>query len=685
MTKRILWHLPFAMVGGVETLYAVLLKYFKNDDFEHYVSCHHQIKPWCSLKFKSNAKLILFSGDEDLADSIESHKIDIIMGTHGHTLYNALKRMSTPPPVIEVVHGSHIWSEHNVNMPKQFTTHVVCVSKTAEKVYLANRRDTLPTSVIINGVDQEVFYPMKAVARQSKIIGYTGRFLEGDKHIKKIIKAFKSLGDFKARLHLIGGNEHEIVALKHFARTQGMRALIKFFPHTTNPERHFKSIDVFTVRSEAEGYCNSVAEALAAGIPCVCYNFGGILEHVPDGTIVVADNQVDYARKLKEVHTNYELRQKLSAAGLRFINSKGNAKIMATAYERIIRQVLGGLKSKVYAKQDNIKQTVQTNIEMPVLGKISVRSNLPTVGVCNPTWHGIATATKNICDIIVPWHANPKMMVQKILKQPSKGVVFSGMCPGFADAARLLKRQSPKTPIYGYYHGGVSHYSFSKGLFGDGERKAFQEMIDLHRRGIFRKIAVSSPGLAEALNANGLRAEFCGNIYKGSFKDISSSEGFHIGNWNRHHDHKHTSIAIGAHQLIKDSTLHCLSGAPQIPGFNYENVIEYREMLQDQLYDQYKKMHVNLQMSFIETFNISVLELWAAGRPVIIGPGNYVLVGNNPLLKELTLVVDHTNPVAVARKIEIAMTKADLIIEEQFKQLDLLNKQTRDRWDRFFI
>lgn len=687
MKKKILWHLPFAMVGGVETLYAVILKYFKNEDFEHIVSCHSHIKQWVTLKFRENASILIFNGEDDLANSLNMHRPDLIIGTHGHTLYNALKKIDRKIPVIEVVHGSHIWSEHNVHMPKDFTKHIICVSKSAERVYLANSNFGINTSIIINGVDQEAFFPMKPVAKQSRIIGYTGRFMEGDKHIKKIIKAFKSLGDFKARLHLIGGSDAEIIHLKHFARTNGMRALIKFFPHTPHPERHFKSIDVFTVRSEAEGYCNSVAEALAAGIPSVCYNFGGILEHVPEGTILIADNQNDYARKLKEVHTNYELRKKLSEAGLRFINSEGNAKLMAQRYEKVIRQVLAGNSAnETFPIITEIRTKSETKVDAIELTPITVRNDLPVVGVCNLAWHGIATATRNMSDFVIPWNANPQIMAKNALQYKSKGIVFSGMCPGFAETAQLIKRQSPKTPLYAYYHGGISHYSFSKGLFGEGERNAFQSMIDLHKRGVFRKIAVSSPGLAEVLQANGLKVEFCGNIYKeNAFPKRSPDEGFHIGNWNRHHDHKHTTAALGAHQLLKGSTLHTLSGLPKIPGLDYTNVIEYREMVQSQLYDYYKKMHINVQMSFIETFNISAMELWAAGRPLIIGAGNHVLVENNPLLKELTLVVDQTNPIAIANKIELAMKKADLIVEEQFRQLAVLNKQTQDRWDRFFL
>lgn len=711
---KILWHLPYGIFGGVETLYATILKYM-GDDFDHYVTCVVSIYDTVEKRYKNLARIKTFTNQFDLAAAIDAINPDLIMGTHGGSLYSALTVVRRNYPVVEIVHGSHLWGEHNAYMPKDWTKHVVCVSKSAERVYRKADRYKLDTSVIINGVDTDIFNPKKALARQTKNIAYFGRLMESDKHITKIVTAFKSLGDHHSRLHLIGGTNEEIVRLKHFVRSLKIEPLVKFFGHSDNPVEYYKQVDVATVRSEAEGYCNSAAEALATGTPLVCYNFGGILDHVEPGTIAIANSQAEYAEQLRRVYYDYNLRKEMRRLGLVFANGVGNAQHTAKAYTQLIHEVLSGLvtriipsiestqdssdellksilpnkksaRNKAKIAEGNISAKKVRNIELPGIGNISIANLRPTVGVFNPHWHGIATATRNCTEEHVHWNQDPQIMIKNILRHKPRAVLFSGMCPGFDYAIKGLKRQSPGTRIFGYYHGGISHYSFGSGLFGSGEREAFKKMLTLQKEGYLQKIAVSSPGLAEVLNANGYNAEFCGNLMplKDHYNFSSPfSDGVHIGNWNRPHDHKHTTIGIGAHQLIPNSKLHCLKGVPEVPGLNYDNVIRHNEMSQEALRALYGKMHVNLQMSFIETFNISVLEMWAAGRPVIISPSNLVLVEGNDFLEGF-IPKDPTNAVLVAKMIEKAIVQEKAMVDAQFEQLLKLNKDSVLRWEGFF-
>lgn len=675
--KRIIWHLPYAVVGGVETAYVTLLKYIDKDRYEHYVTCHKHIRGWADDKFKGKAIVMAFNDQFDIARILRTVKPDLIFGTHGMSLYQGIDETGMDIPVVEVVHGSHIWSEHNVFMPKHYTRHIVCVSKTAERVYKQNSHDEIETSVIINGIDTEVYHPVKALARTAKGIGYMGRFLEGDKHIKKIIQAFKSLGDHTAKLYLVGGRPSEIVHLKHFIRSLKMKGSVKMYEHTSNPEKFFKNLDMYTVRSEAEGYCNSAAEALATGTPCVCYNFGGILEHVPKGTIAVANSQKEYAQLLAEVYNNFELRKKMRRKGIEFIQKEGNAKVMASRYNELIAKVLKNA------------HTFDTSIKAPkekldVSGtKVVSQDARPIVGVCNLSWHGIATATRNICGSVVGWHRDPKMMMRNIDRKNPRAVLISGMNPGFDTLAKLVKKAG--IPVYGYYHGGISHYSFQQGLFGEGEKAAFQKMIDLHNQGVIKKIAVSYPGFAEVLQDSGIDAYYCGNLMPDIQNEyVEPLAGLHIGNWNRHHDHKHTSLGIAVANLLR-ANLHTLRGFAEIPGIIAKNVTTYNEMTQAQLYEKYSQMTVCLQLSFIETFNISVLEMWACRVPVMVGCGNYVLVKDSPLLEELCYVKDTTNPVALAEQIKKVVNNRERIVNEQLKQLERLRAEVKDRWERFFL
>lgn len=659
MTQKIIWHLPFGMIGGTETLYATILKYIGS--YENYITCHESILTWCQEKFEGRAKVRTFTDYNSLATVIDKIKPNLIIGTHGKTLYKALECTKSEYPIIEVVHGSHVWSEHNVNMPKNWTQHVVCVSKSAERTYLANTKENIPTSVIINGVDTEIFQRVQGIRVEAKTIGYIGRFMETDKHITKILDAVKDIHG--ARVHLVGGNETEIIRLKHHARFLKMNDRVNLAGHTDRPENHYEHLDLFTVRSEAEGYCNSAAEAMACGVPMVCFNFGGIIEHAPAGAIAVANNQSEYVKKLKEVYNDYDLRSKMVETAYEFITHEGNALVMVEKYRELISKVLS-IEKSILPRNFAVKSVIKR----------------PVVGVCNLSWQGIATATKSVCDVVM----GPKKMVgetvKEILSQEPRAVLLSGWCPGFKDIAKMLQG---KVSVYAYYHGGPSHYSFQRGLFGKEESAAFQEIIDLVKLGVIKKIAVSSPGFAEVLKSCGIPAEFCGNLLETHRERIGNPlGGIHIGNWNRHHDHKHTTIGLAATQLIKDAEVHCLRGAPRVPGLTVK-VNEYPEMVQHQLEEKYSQMTVNLQMSFIETFNISVMEMWSCGRPVVLGPGNFEMVKDSDLLDHV-MCWDHTNPVALAKTIKHCIAVADHIIPLQFARLKRLNTESGERWARFF-
>ena len=277
------------------------------------------------------------------------------------------------------------------------------------------------------------------------------------------------------------------------------------------------------------------------------------------------------------------------------------------------------------------------------------------------------------------------MIVRNVARRNPRAVVFSGMSPGFDKAATLLKKEMPNLKIFAYYHGGISHFSFSKGLFGEGEKQALEKIINLHKKGIFKKIAVSYPGLAEVFRNSGVDAYFCGNVMPEiETFGVKPLSGLHIGNWNRHHDHKHTSLGIAIASLL-GAHLHCLRGYADIPGIEHPNMTEYNEMSQSMLYRKYSEMTVCLQLSFIETFNISVLEMWACQTPVILGCGNYVLVEGNSYLEEMCYVKDFTNPVAIANQIKKVVSNRDRVVKEQLEHLKRLREQVTDRWEKFLL
>lgn len=678
---KVLWHLPYNIVGGVETLYSTIFKYKNNPNLEYFVSCDFRIRPHI-LKMFPAGNICSFIGVEDLTTVIRSVNPNLIIDTHGSNLYESLNRLKSEGlsyPVLEICHGSHLWYEHNVNLSKEWTKHIVCVSKSSERL-VKQHIDNISTSVIINGVDTNKFKPVKK--QFVKTIGYIGRFLEGDKKIKHLVQAFVSLVPTNARLILIGGLQEEIIELREYTKKLRVEDKVKIYPYTTYPENYYQQMGVFTVRSEAEGYCNSVAEALASGVPCVCFNFGGILDHIDPGTVLIANTQEEYVSHLKTLMSSESLRSQMISKGLDFINRQGNHLVMIQKYEDLIL--------KYQEKNEDRSFTIEVKQEPTKEKELSFKETInaskqPIVGVVNFTWQGIYNATKPLVDLLVNGAETQKDVENKILAQNPKAVLFSGISQGFDRIALMIKRKAPNIPIYFFYHAGISHYSFSKTMYGSAESHALASLINLHNSGVVQKIALASPGFAEVLRASGIRAYYCGNVLPDEKVNINPPlEGFNIGNWNRPHDHKHITVGNTLFHLIEYSKVHCLRGFPTIPGVSNAGLIVHPEMPREDLLNLYSKMRVNLQLSFIETFNISVMEMWRSERPVILSSGNYVLVENFKALKKLCFVEDSTNPVAVANKCVLANNNFKEIKELQLNALKTLKLESLERWHNFF-
>ena len=277
--------------------------------------------------------------------------------------------------------------------------------------------------------------------------------------------------------------------------------------------------------------------------------------------------------------------------------------------------------------------------------------------------------------------------MKNIIRHKPKHILFSGGCPGFRDTAKKIRSKYPQYPISAFYHGGASHFSFAGGIYGQGERDALLEMINAQKVGIYDKIAVASTGLAEVGKKVGIKMEFTGNVFNlnTNVRKKNTTPGqMNIGNFNRHLDHKHTSIGLAAAMLVPNANIHMLSCSYKLPFIDYSKVTFYREMSQDMLYDLYQKMDVCLQMSFIETFNISVLEMWSLGVPVVLGPGNYIFYRDNVDLRHLAYVPDHTNPVEVAKRIRLCAENREEVVRLQDKELEKLNTGSISRWKEFF-
>lgn len=164
---------------------------------------------------------------------------------------------------------------------------VICVSEYEKKLVESDFEVAAKTVKIPNGINLKEFedlrQPEKSLnrnAEREKILLYVGR-LEEYKGVQYIIQSLPELQSF--RLRIIGKGPYE-AELRNMAKSLGVKARVEWLKDLSRKEllERYADADIFLMLSSHEAYGITVAEALAAGIPCIVAK-GSALEEFVDG------------------------------------------------------------------------------------------------------------------------------------------------------------------------------------------------------------------------------------------------------------------------------------------------------------------------------------------------------------------------------------------------------------------
>ncbi len=101
--------------------------------------------------------------------------------------------------------------------------------------------------------------------------------------------------------------------------------------------------DIFFMPSIQEGFCNSVIEAQAAGLPCVVTDAEGLSENVENGITGIVVNKFDsneMLSALKQLIESEELREKLGTAGRERATRKFEIKNQISQFDRLYNEAI---------------------------------------------------------------------------------------------------------------------------------------------------------------------------------------------------------------------------------------------------------------------------------------------------------------------------------------------------------
>ncbi|PCI30388.1 hypothetical protein COB55_00265 [Candidatus Wolfebacteria bacterium] len=207
--------------------------------------------------------------------------------------------------------------------------------------------------VIPNGVDIELFSQTITPEQKSTIASKLGK-REDDKFlittsrlvkknsVKDIIDSLVFLPE-EIKLVVIGGGA-EYSSLRERAHDKKVAERVQFLgPLDQTEVARFLSVgDVFVRTPISEGFGNVFVEAMAAGLPVVATNVGGIsdfLENEKTGLFVDVENPEDIAEKVKILLKDNRLRKRLITAGQKLVKERYDwsivAKEMSTALSDI--------------------------------------------------------------------------------------------------------------------------------------------------------------------------------------------------------------------------------------------------------------------------------------------------------------------------------------------------------------
>ena len=207
----------------------------------------------------------------------------------------------------------YLWAER---LLRPLTTVTICVAESERRAGLEARTcDEATTVVIHNGVD--VAGPTARETRTERCRLVTVGRLQAPKDALTLIRALAELPRGACEAVIVGDGPDR-PALESEARRLDLQSVVQLAGERNNIPELLAASDVFVLSSRSEGLPLSILEAMAAGLPVVATNVGGVPELVVQeetGFLVPPGDPQALAVALERLLGDSTLRRRLGAAG----------------------------------------------------------------------------------------------------------------------------------------------------------------------------------------------------------------------------------------------------------------------------------------------------------------------------------------------------------------------------------
>lgn len=176
-----------------------------------------------------------------------------------------------------------------------------------KKLHFGNR---LNIKIIPNAIKNVKHF---SIPRRDQVV-YVGR-LSQEKGPERLLEAFAKIKDAVTWQLVYAGTGPMLNSLKEMVTQYGLENRVVFLGQVTDVDRLLAESSVFVLPSRLEGFPNALCEAMAAGLPSVCFDCipsGDVITNEQDGFIVPDGDTDALAGILKKLINDKDLRTRIS-------------------------------------------------------------------------------------------------------------------------------------------------------------------------------------------------------------------------------------------------------------------------------------------------------------------------------------------------------------------------------------
>jgi glycosyltransferase involved in cell wall biosynthesis len=225
------------------------------------------------------------------------------------------------------------------------TTVTICVSETERAAGLRARTCRAERTVVIPNAIDVASAPRAALDGDPPRIVTVGR-LAAPKDPLTLVRTLPALGDRRYSLAFVGGGRDQ-PQVEEELRAQGLGDRVALLGERHDVPALLAGADLFVLASRSEGAPLSILEAMAAGLPVVASDVGGVAELVDDGTtglLVPAGEPAALARALARLLDDRALRERMGAAGRARARDRFDLPELRDAHLELYARVLAGMR-----------------------------------------------------------------------------------------------------------------------------------------------------------------------------------------------------------------------------------------------------------------------------------------------------------------------------------------------------